>query len=264
MTTAKDLYAAGDLAGALDELSREVKANPMDERRRTFLFELLCFAGAWDRAERQLDALAAIDVKTGLGVELYRGVIKAERERERVFATGQAPNFLTSPPAYVEKLLDGMHLLAKGETEAAGRLVEEAEEERPLLPGQADGEPFDDFRDSDDTVAPVLELFVQDRYTWVPWEQIRRLDVPHPARLRDLLWTPVKLEGTDGSVGELLAPALYQGSAAYADDAVRLGRVTEWRDSGGGIQRAAGLRMLMVGAEERSLLDLRAIELAER
>ena len=54
MDKAKELFAAGKLNEAIEELVREVKANPNDGATRTFLFELSCLAGDWERAERQL------------------------------------------------------------------------------------------------------------------------------------------------------------------------------------------------------------------
>jgi len=39
-------------------LLAELRDNPTDARRRTFLFELLCFAGEYERADKQLEVLA--------------------------------------------------------------------------------------------------------------------------------------------------------------------------------------------------------------
>ena len=41
----QELYRAGRLSDAIKALSAELRDNPTDTRRRTFLFELLCFAG---------------------------------------------------------------------------------------------------------------------------------------------------------------------------------------------------------------------------
>src|SRR5438477_11261648 len=54
----QELFRAGRLADASKALSAELCDNPTDVRRRTFLFELLCFAGEYDRADNQLDVLA--------------------------------------------------------------------------------------------------------------------------------------------------------------------------------------------------------------
>jgi len=55
--TAKELLQAGKLTEAVQALGAELRENPTDAKRRTFLFELLCFAGDFDRAEKQLGVL---------------------------------------------------------------------------------------------------------------------------------------------------------------------------------------------------------------
>ena len=54
---ARELYQAGKLNEAIQSLQAELRDNPTDVARRTFLFELLCFAGEYDRAEKHLDIL---------------------------------------------------------------------------------------------------------------------------------------------------------------------------------------------------------------
>jgi type VI secretion system protein ImpE len=58
---AGELYKAGRLAEAIEAQIQEVKANPIDNGKRLFLFELLAFAGDLDRARRQIDAVSYDD-----------------------------------------------------------------------------------------------------------------------------------------------------------------------------------------------------------
>ena len=51
MPSARELYAAGRLDAAIETLGAELRDNPTDAQRRVFLFELLAFAGQYDRAE---------------------------------------------------------------------------------------------------------------------------------------------------------------------------------------------------------------------
>src|SRR6266481_6109993 len=48
LMTAKELYREGKLTAAIQALGAELRDNPTDAQRRTFLFELLCFAGEYD------------------------------------------------------------------------------------------------------------------------------------------------------------------------------------------------------------------------
>ena len=90
--TAKELFQAGKLDDAIQALIAELKNDPGNDRQRTFLFELLCFAGAYDRAEKQLDVLAQSGNKNAeLGTLLYRGAMAAERTRQGMFESKSFP-----------------------------------------------------------------------------------------------------------------------------------------------------------------------------
>jgi len=76
------LYREGRLREAIKALGDELRSNPLDAKRRTFLFELLLFAGEYDRAEKQLDLLAGANADAAAGTLLYRSALHAERTRQ--------------------------------------------------------------------------------------------------------------------------------------------------------------------------------------
>ena len=88
---AKELYQAGRLAEAVQAVGAELRDNPADTHRRTFLFELLCFAGDYDRAAKQLDILAQEGAQAEMGTLVYRAAIQAERQT-RVPISAWAPS----------------------------------------------------------------------------------------------------------------------------------------------------------------------------
>ena len=108
---AKELLDANKLTAAIAEITQQVKSHPADHRLRTFLFETLCLAGEYERAERQLDVIGHQNESAGIGVEIYRQLIKAEQARERVFHKGARPTFVLPPPSYVEHHLEALHKL---------------------------------------------------------------------------------------------------------------------------------------------------------
>lgn len=260
MTEATDLLAAGRLLEATKKLIGEVKENPGDASRRTFLFELSCFAGDWERAERQLDVIGHQSVQAELGVSIYRANLKAEKERARVFSEGIEPHFLSEPPAYVDLYLTAINCLRQGQAAQAHIALEQAEEDRPAITGKRDGIPFQDFRDYDDFVGGVLELIVKDEYVWLPFEQIKRLEIVPPKQLRDFMWASVRIEALDGTVGEVYVPSLYAGTSTHPDDQVRLGRITEWMKIGDDLLRSYGLRLFAVDGDEKSLFEVGVLE----
>src|ERR1700730_13236788 len=89
--TARELYHAGQLAAAIQALGVELRDNPTDTRRRTFLFELLCFAGEYDRAQKHLDVLAGQGPDSATGALLYRAALNADRMRSDLFTKRDYP-----------------------------------------------------------------------------------------------------------------------------------------------------------------------------
>lgn len=260
MSQAKALFDAGKLDEAIEELIRDVKANPSDANNRTFLFELSCFAGDLARAERQLDVIGHQSTPAELGVMIYRGNIKAEQERRRLFTEGVQPHFLREPPAYIDLYISGINQMIKGQFPEARATLDHAEEERPAIAGKLGDKEFTDFRDYDDFVAPVLELIVKDKYVWLPFDQVKRMQIAPPKTLRDLLWANVRVEATDGTIGDVYMPSLYAGTSDHENDQTRLGRTTDWKQIGDELYRSFGLRLFAVDGEEKSLFEAAEVE----
>lgn len=260
--SAKDLIDAGRLAEAIEATTAEVRARPTDVRARTTLFELLCYNGDWDRATRQLTALGGpdSDPKLQAGVQVYHELIDAERKRTALLTDGLRPRFLLAPPPEVVARLDALACLREGRIEDAREAIRRAEDHHTPTSGDADGLRFADIRDSDDLLAPVLEVFTRAGYFWIPWSQVQYLDIEPPTRLRDLLWAPAKLASHDGQLGEVFLPSLYPGTGQDPDEAIKLGRKTDWVEEGdGAVVRGRGRKLLFLDDEARTLADLRSL-----
>ena len=262
MNEAKELFAAGRINEASEQLLRQVKANPNDDAARTFLFELSCLTGDWERAERQLDVIGHQSTKAQLGVIVFRANINAERERQRVFKEGVQPHFLREPPAYIDLHVEALRQLSAGQMAEARITLDRAEEERPAVAGKLNGKEFADFRDYDDFVAPVLELIVKDKYVWLPLEQIKSIQISPPRQLRDMIWASARIEASDGPIGEVYMPTLYFGSNAGENDQVRLGHMTDWKRLSDDLVIAQGLRLFLVDDEDKTLFEASPIEFA--
>ena len=226
--TAETLFREGRLAEAIDVLGAELRSNPTDARRRTFLFELLCFSGQFDRAEKQLDVLAAAGRESAMGALLYRSALHAERTRRQMFQSGTLPLGDPLPVA-----------------------------------GTLNGTPFAALRDADPRIGARLEVFAAGEYVWIPFAHIESLRVAPPKRLRDLLWSSAVVrtgpEFTGMELGEVLVPVLTPEAADDEDDAVRLGRVTEWIDIGNGVAAPVGQKLLLMDDAEVPLLEVREL-----
>jgi type VI secretion system protein ImpE len=259
---AAELYKAGQLQPAIEAQIKEVKANPADQGKRLFLFELLAFAGDLERAQRQVDAVRYDDVGLEAAVQNYRRILEAEQARRKLFREGLEPKFLQPPPPHVLLRLEAVKHLRDGPQAAAAELLAQAAEAAPPLRGLLNDKPFAALRDCDDLFGPVLEVFAQGLYYWVPLEQVATLAMNAPKFPRDLLWFPARLEVRDGPTGEVFLPALYPGSHGHPDDQVKLGRATDWQSAGGGPVLGQGAREFLVEDDAVRLLEWRQLQMA--
>src|SRR5262249_1440597 len=179
--TARELYQAGKLAEAVQALNTELRENPGDVKRRTFLFELLCFAGNYDRADKQLEILAQENKDAQMGALVYRAALHAERTRCDVFQKKEYPQTGGSS-------------------------------EPQAVKGTWNGKPFESISDADPRIGARLEVFAAGQYLWVPFEHIASIEIQPPKRLRDLIWAPAILRTgpsfRDRELGEVLLPVL--------------------------------------------------------
>lgn len=226
---ANALFREGRLAEAIAALNEALRSDPTDLRSRTFLFELLCFSGDLDRAHKQLDAISAADVERQLAAHAYREALRSEEQRRTMFKKGELPDAGSSPSA---------------------------------LSGTINGEHFSDLTDADPRIGARLEAIVGGRYTWMPFEHLVSVTIEPPKNLRDLFWAPaeVKTSSALGNYeGQVMLPALTPSASEHPDDAVRLGRVTEWQELDDGIEAPVGQKLLLADDEVFPFLEIREI-----
>ena len=133
MTKAKQLFEAGRVSEAISALGSWLRDHPEDVPRRTFLFELLCFAGQYDRAEKQLSVLSQGSKEAELGATLYYAALHAERERNELFRKQAFP-----PSQATDQ-----------------------------LSGTLNGKPFSSFRDADPDIGARLEDYAAGASLWI-------------------------------------------------------------------------------------------------
>lgn len=260
MNDAKLQLDAGNLSGAVEAALRLVKTNPTNETARTFLFELSCFSGDWDRAEKQLEVIGHQDSNAMIGSMIYRQNFKAERDRMKLFSDGQKPESLGPEPSHVAELLNAVNRIREGNAEEARAAIDKVEEERPAYACEINGEGFSDFRDYNDLTMCVFEVFFKDNYVWLPFENILTIDFIKPKTLRDLYWIQAEVEMVNGLKGEMFFPALYSGTWKSDNDQVRLGRMTDWREVGNEVFVGEGTKMFWMDGKDKSILDISSIK----
>ncbi len=230
--TAKQLFEAGKVKEAEKALNAWLRNHPADVTQRTFLFELLCFSGLYDRAEKQLAVLAQGGGPAELGAVMYYSVLHAERSRNELF---QKELFPTAPAA-------------------------------PSPSGMVNGKSFQSLQDVDSTIGARLEVYAAGAYLWIPFEHIESIKMDAPQRLRDTLWAPAlvvtgpSFKGTE--LGEVLIPVIYPFSWKHPDESIWLGHGTAWGEDAEGQQYPSGQKLFLVDGDELPVLEVRTIEFA--
>ncbi|MCA9136978.1 MAG: hypothetical protein KDB00_09465 [Planctomycetales bacterium] len=262
-STPMELYEAGQLDQAVDASLALVKAKPADVGLRFQLAELSCIAGNLDRADKQLDTVSNQDPQAAIGAALLRQLVRAELARRECFFEGRVPEFLGEPSDKLKSHLQALTLSRSGDVAAAAAVLAPLAETKNLnQPIQVNGKEIDEIRDLDDLLSPVLEVHTTTgKYFWVDWNQILNLEIHPPKRPFDLLWRQASLSIQSGPDGEVYLPAIYlEPDPDKENDAnLRLGRGTDWVDSGVGIVRGRGQKMLLVGEDDMPIMELQSI-----
>lgn len=224
----KELFKAGKVREAIEALTAYLREHPSDNVQRTFLFELLCFAGEFTRAEKQLAVLASGSADKETGAIVYYAALHAERTRHELF---EKQNFPTDTPS--------------------------------SPPGELNGKPFTEILDADSDIGARLEVFAAGSYVWIPFEHVASLEMGPPQRLRDTLWAPALVQTAPSfkgmDLGEVLIPAIYPFSWKQPDEQVWLGRVTEYLENEEGGESPVGQKMFVVDGEEFPFLEVRSL-----
>jgi type VI secretion system protein ImpE len=262
MATPQELLSAGDPAQALAALQNQVREKPGDAKLRVFLFQLLSVLGQWERAMAQLDVCGQLDHGTLAMVQTYREAIKCEALRAAVFAGKNTPVVFGQPAEWVALLVQALSHEAQGHPEQAQQLRAQAFEAAPATAGSLNGEAFDWIADADSRLGPVLEVVLNGRYTWVPFNALSAITVEAPEDLRDMVWTPVHLTFSNGGDSVALVPTCYPGTREQPDGKLKLARATEWLPSGTDQYAGLGQRILSTSSAEMGLLEAREIKLA--
>src|SRR5664280_53816 len=223
------LYREGKLREAIKVLGDELRSNPLDAKRRTFLFELLLFAGEYDRAEKQLDLLAQANAEAAAGTLLYRSALHAERTRQSMFANHEIP------PVHRETVYSGV----------------------------MNGKAFSELCDTDSRIGANLEVFLAGSYTWIPIHYLRKVEIEPPANLRDLMWARARVETSSDfrlqELGEVLLPVVCPLSPRHADESVHLGRESAWEPDEEYGEIPYGAKMMSVDGVDVPLLEIRSV-----
>ena len=258
---AEEFVKEGKLAEALSSLQESVRANPSDVALRVFLFQLQSVLGNWEKAITQLKVLADLEPEVLMLARIFGPVVNCESFRAEVFQGKRTPIIFGEPMEWVGLLMQANGHIGRGEFAAAQPLREQAFEAAPATGGMLNGQPFEWIADADSRLGPILEVILEGKYYWVPFNRIKKIVMEKPSDLRDLVWKPAVFVWTNGGEAAGHIPTRYPGTEASPDNQLRLARRTEWQERDGGACLGLGQRILATDAMEMPLLECETIEL---
>ncbi len=229
MKMLSQLLSETSLAQAQVLLENDIKASPANARLRAALVQLLCLCGNWSRALTQLKSWQALAPQTEPTVTLLEQTITAEQRREAVLSGQGRPSISESHWPWLTLLTDALSLPAS----QAGALRALALKQACAPPGtltKKDNieQSFNWLMDGDARFGPVCEVFINDRYLWLPFSAIAQVTFQMPSDTFDLIWrhSHIQLHNGQELTGQI--PLRYPVTETQADDLL-LARATQWQ-----------------------------------
>jgi type VI secretion system protein ImpE len=254
--TARDALNEGQLFDAITLQEAALSSRPADPTARLFLVELLTLASRYHEARDHLLAIQTDAEDWPASRRSFRRLIRCASRRER----GARPTLPDTPPAHVRRRWKACKAIRRVDTKSASEWVDAADAVAPHLMGHIDGREFDGLRDADDRFSSVLEVFAGGEYSWVPWEQVRRLVIQPGRHVLDRALRPARLLLTNGIESDVLLPLVYPSSTAAGDE-FALGLETDHVATDDGPVQCVGAKLLLAGEEEIPLGECRQIDL---
>jgi len=154
-----------------------------------------------------------------------------------------------------------LNLENSGNLQQAEALRNKAFAQAPASAGNIDGSAFQWIADADSRLGPIVEVILNGRYYWIPFQQISRIELEQPADLRDVVWLPAQFTWVNGGQASALIPCRYPGSENAGDNRIQLSRMTEWEDYAEGGSRGLGQRLWATDVDDYALMDVRNVHI---
>lgn len=253
------LLADDKLVEATEIAKTHVKNAPSDKAARHFYIDLLIIAGAFEKADAQCNLASTFAPEDSIGFSILRNQLRAMAARQAWFETNAIPDFPGEPTVLDQLAIKANLAASSGDIAAATQALEDLDAQRGAISLSLNGQPSTEIRDLDDRIPHALEALTDGgRYLWVNFDRIQTLTIEPMSRPRDCAYRSAELVMKNGAIASVLLPAIYIGP--YQDEALALGRATDWSDKANGLIQGSGQRCLLIGDD---LIDFHSIKTLE-
>ena len=251
------------LGDAMTEMENAGRQNPSALSHRMALFQILIINGAWERALKQLYTCYRLSNSLSKIAETYGDLIRAERQREKVFSEKGTPAFLGEKPIWMEGLIQSIEYQQQEQYDLADTLRLQAFEQISdvVCTIETASNVFEVpwLTDMDSRIGPTVEIMYCGRYFWVPMQQIQNIRFYPIENLRDLVWRAIEIQLTDSDdVMQAFMPARYPYSYLAGEDE-KVSKITTWQMQGQTGNCGFGQKMWMSEGYDFSINECRSL-----
>lgn len=243
----------------ISQVHSNIRNHPSKIELRVHLSQLLMVFGQWQKALQQLQTIAQLDEKKIVITQTYCALIHAEIQRELTLSGQQEPLYFTKPNDWQILLAEALIARAHNQTAAAEKFQQHAYSEAPSSPVIINDEQANWIADGDSRLGPICEAYINGSYYWLPFDQIKQINIEKPQDLRDLVWIPATFTLMDSSQHFGFLPSRYAFSYMQHNDQFSLASLTEWKSLGEHSWAGVGQKMLITDNNEYPLLTIRTL-----
>ncbi|MBW7983737.1 type VI secretion system accessory protein TagJ [Enterobacillus tribolii] len=252
------------LSVALAQAESAVRNAPSDADKRAEWVQLLLLYGDWLGADAQLQAWQALAPLSTPTTTQLAEALEAEIQRDLVLRGESEPAYVTPPPDWLTDLAESLRAAPQRANTLRDRAFTQAPESAGTLTLKGDGgeeksAAFSWLADADSRLGPVCELFLDNRYCWVPFQELASVAFQPPQNVVHLIWAQAMVTWRNGKQKVCQIPARYPVTEG-TDDAHRLGRKTDWLPlNDNGHYTGQGQKTWITDEDEHALLTLRRV-----
>lgn len=261
MDSFSEEYSKGNIDTCINNLVQEIKEQPDQHVKRMLFGQMLCVAGEYERADKQLDLLSTLEPKYLMEVANWRSLIRAAQHREDFYKEGRPPDVIGKQSPQMENHIEAIAALRADDDKTFAEALKKAEAGRQSVKGtwNEEGNAFDDFRDLDDLNGGFMEVLApNEKYYWIANEAISSIIFEEAKLPIDYLWRKADLVLSDGTQGEVYVPVTYIDTV---NDKQRLARETDWNENEATeTVRGLGQKTYLIGDQAVSILEIDSLD----
>ncbi len=252
------------LDNKIKNIKSKIKDNPLIIDFRIELLQYECLKGLWESALKNIDMCLKVSSNNQYN-KLFWNNILCEMQREAIFNNELDVYFVDAEINHYSKLQyeifhDYFFTQKSKETGNSKLLNDVAHEFNVTL---NNGEVLKGaFRDTDDRINSILEIYVNDKYSWISIHNIKSIEFYENQFLVDLIWRRALITLKNAKQLACFVPVRYFSNTLDTDDEdFVLAKKTQWRADQNNLYCGIGQKTFELSdGTDFGILDIKKID----